>query len=186
MFIVFFSIGCAQRVELNGKVRAYTDDLEGIYIINLNSNLATTTEAGGYFKISAQENDTLQFSAVHLEGKKVVLKYTDVKSELFFVSMELASYNLKEVVVNQDDINAVDLGILSKPAKKYTPAERRLYTATGGGNTYGLNTKVSFDGILNSISGRTAMLKEEVAVERKEYTLRKINSCWVLGFFRRS
>lgn len=183
LFIVFSSIGFAQRIELNGKVRAYTDDLEGIYIINLNSNLATTTEAGGYFKISAQENDTLQFSAVHLEGKKVVLKYTDVKSELFFVSMELASYNLKEVVVNQDNINAVDLGILSKPAKKYTPAERRLYTATGGGNTYGLNTQVSLDGILNSISGRTAMLKKEVAVERKEYTLRKINEWFEETFY---
>lgn len=183
LFFTFFSIGFAQRAELRGKVRAYTDDLEGIYIINLNSNSATVSESGGYFKIFAQENDTLQLSAVHLEGKKVVLKSTDVKSELFFVTMELASYNLKEVVVNQDDINAVDLGILSKPAKKYTPAERRLYTATGGGNTYGLNTRVSLDGILNSISGRTTMLKKELAVERKEYTIRKLNEWFEESFY---
>jgi hypothetical protein len=183
LFFTFCTVGFAQRTELQGKVRAYTNDLEGVYIINLNSNSSTTTQSGGYFKILAQENDTLQFSAVHLEAKKVIVKYTDVKSELFFVNMELASYNLKEVVVNNNDINAVSMGILSKPAKKYTPAERRLYTATGGGNTYGLNTKVSFDGILNAISGRTTMLKKEVAVERKEYTLRKINEWFDEAFY---
>jgi hypothetical protein len=183
LFVTFFSVGFAQRTELKGKVRAYTNDLEGIYIINLNSNTSTTTQSGGYFKILVQENDTLQFSAVHLEAKKVIVKYTDVQSELFFVNMELASYNLKEVIVNNNDINAVSMGILSKPAKKYTPAERRLYTATGGGNTYGLNTKVSFDGILNAMSGRTTMLKKEVAVERKEYTLRKINEWFEEDFY---
>ncbi len=175
LFFAFFFVGFSQRIELSGKVRAYTNDLEGVHVINLNSNSSTTTQSGGYFKIFAQENDTLQFSAVHLEAKKVVLKYTDVKSELFFVNMELANYNLKEVVVKNSDINAVSMGILSKPAKKYTPAERRLYTATGGGNTYGLNTQVSLDGILNAISGRTTMLKKEVAVERKEYTIKKLN-----------
>jgi hypothetical protein len=183
LFVAFFSVGFAQRTELKGKVRAYTNDLEGIYIINLNSNTSTTTQSGGYFKILVQENDTLQFSAVHLEAKKVIVKYADVQSELFFVNMELASYNLKEVIVNNNDINAVSMGILSKPAKKYTPAERRLYTATGGGNTYGLNTKVSFDGILNAMSGRTTMLKKEVAVERKEYTLRKINEWFEEDFY---
>lgn len=183
MFLAFFSSVFAQRSEVKGKIRAYTDDLEGVHIINLNSNSATTSKSGGYFEILGQENDTLQFSAVHLQGKKVVLKYTELKSELFFVTMELASYNLKEVVINQNDINAVSMGILSKPAKKYTPAERRLYTATGGGNTYGLNTQVSFDGILNAISGRTTMLKKEVAVERKEYTLRKINEWFEETFY---
>ncbi len=169
----------AQRIELKGKVRAYSDDLEGIYIINLNTNLSTTTERGGYFNIRAQENDTLQFSAVHLKSKKIVLTFSNLKSPLFFADMELANYNLKEVEIKQfKNINAVDLGILSKPAKAYTPAERRLYTATGGGsNTYGLNTSVSFDAILNSFSGRTAMLEKEVEVEKKEHTIERL-SIW--------
>lgn len=184
LFFAFFSIGFSQRVELSGKVRAYTNDLEGVHVINLNSNSSTTTQSGGYFKIFVQENDTLQFSAVHLEAKKVILNYTDVKSELFFVNMELANYNLNEVVVKSSDINAVSMGILSKPAKKYTPAERRLYTATDGGTTtIGLSTAVSLDRIINSISGRTSMLKKEVAVERKEYTLRKLNEWFEESFY---
>lgn len=182
-FLTFFSFGFAQKSELKGKIMGSNIDLEGIYIINLNSNNATTSQSGGYFTIQARENDTLQFSAVHIKGRKVILKSSDVAADLFFVNLELASYNLNEVVINQNNINAVSMGILSAPAKKYTPAERRLYTATGGGNTYGLNTKVSFDGILNSISGRTTMLKKEVAVERKEYTIRKLNEWFEDNFY---
>ncbi len=185
LLALFSSVLFAQRTELKGKIRAYTEDLEGIYIINLNTNLSTSTERGGYFQIQAQENDTLQFSAVHLKSKKIVLTYSNLKSPLFFVDMELASYNLKEVEIKQyKDINAVDLGILAKPAKAYTPAERRLYTATGGGsNTYGLNTQVSLDAILNSISGRTTMLRKEVEVEKKEHTLELINEWFEDSFY---
>lgn len=183
LLMLFFFLGFAQRSELRGKIIGNTSDLDGVYIINLNSNQATTSENSGYFKIAAQVNDTLQFSAVHVKGRKVVLKAADMATDLFFVSLELASYNLNEVVINKNNMNAVTMGILSAPAKKYTPAERRLYTATGGGNTYGLNTKVSFDGILNSISGRTTMLKKEVAVERKEHTIRKLSEWFEDSFY---
>lgn len=185
LFLLLSCVLFAQRMELRGKVRAYSDDLEGIYIINLNTNLSTTTERGGYFNIHVQENDTLQFSAVHLKSKKIVVTFSNLKSPLFFADMELASYNLKEVEIKQfKNINAVDLGILSKPAKAYTPAERRLYTATGGGsNTYGLNTSVSFDAILNSFSGRTAMLQKEVEVEKKEHTIKRLDEWFNDDFY---
>ena len=176
LFSLFFFVGFSQRTELRGKIRAYSDELEGVNITNLSSNLTVMSGNGGYFKIHVQENDTIQFSAVHLKRKKIVISSSDMKSELLFVDMELANYDLKEVKINEfKNINAVDLGILSKPAKKYTPAERRLYTATGSANTYGLNTQVSFDAILNSFSGRTSMLKKEVKVEKKEYTIKKLN-----------
>jgi hypothetical protein len=37
---------------------------------------------------------------------------------------------LKEVIINENpQISAASLGIVSKDQKKYTPAERKLYTA---------------------------------------------------------
>jgi hypothetical protein len=44
------------------------------------------------------------------------------------------------------------LELFLRPKKKYTPAERKLYTATSGGG---------IDGLLNTISGRKAMLKKK-------------------------
>jgi len=43
---------------------------------------------------------------------------------------------LDEVRINEyKNINAVSLGIISPNTKHYTPAERKLYTATGGEKT---------------------------------------------------
>jgi len=72
----------------------------------------------------------------------------------------------------------VSLGILQRPAKVYTPAERRLKTASDYDVTDFLGPTIGFsmglDPILNAISGRTAMLKKELKVEKKEYLLKKI------------
>ena len=73
---------------------------------------------------------------------------------------------LKEVVVNESSITAESLGIIPYGQKKYTPAERKLYTATSGGG---------IDGLLNSISGRKAMLKKDIIVEKKQQLLVRID-----------
>jgi hypothetical protein len=171
-------IGFSQQVELKGKIMAKDADLENVSIQNLTTNHTAISESGGYFHIKVSVNDTLQFSGVQFKTKKVVLKSTDIKAELFFVNLEIENYALKEVVVNQyKNINAVSLGILSKPAKKYSPAERKLNEATTGGGIVPLNP------ILNAISGRTDMLKKEIEVEKKEYTIRKLNEWFEKEYF---
>ena len=72
---------------------------------------------------------------------------------------------LKEVIVNESAISAESLGIIPYGQKKYTPAERKLYTATSGGG---------IDGLLNTISGRKAMIKKEIIVEKKEQSLARL------------
>lgn len=172
---------------VKGKVVSSAMDLEGIYIVNLKTEVSTATENGGYFEIQAKIGDTLMFSAVQIKGKKVVLKENDFGDELFFVRLEGVINQLEEVkIIKYNNINAVALGILQKPAKVYTPAERKLRTAEelhwysplliplGG---------MSVDGFLNSVSGRTAMLKKEVAVERKEIVLKKLEDLFETNFF---
>jgi hypothetical protein len=72
---------------------------------------------------------------------------------------------LKEVIVSESTITAESLGIIPYGQKKYTPAERKLYTATSGNG---------IDGLLNTISGRKAMLKKEIVIEKKEQLLARI------------
>ncbi|MEC4003111.1 hypothetical protein OX283_000445 [Flavobacterium sp. SUN052] len=171
--------------KVNGKVSADSNDLEGIYIINLKTEKSTLTERGGYFSIYANVGDTLLFSAVQFKAIKVALTEKDCAKELFFVKMEPLIRVLDEVRINEyKNINAVSLGIISPNTKHYTPAERKLYTATGGGkNQYGLDTKISVDAILNAFSGRTAMLKKEVEVEKKETLMEKIASYYDENYF---
>jgi hypothetical protein len=161
--------------KINGKVTADCTDLEGIYIINLHTEKSTITERGGYFSINASVGDSLVFSSVQFKALKISLKEQDFTKELLFVKMETLIRLLDEVKINEyKNINAISLGIVPANIKRYTPAERKLKTASDSDAQFGTNTSVGLDPVLNWISGRTAMLKKEVEVEKKESLLDKI------------
>jgi len=182
LFLFLFSTTVGAQTTnskiLKGKISSNTIDLEGIYIINLKSDSSTLSENGGYFKIPAMVGDTLMFSAVQIKGKKVVVAANDFGEKLYFVKLETMVNQLDEVKIMQyKNINAVSLGIIPAGQKHYTPAERKVYTATSGGGI------VPFDPIINYLSGRTAMLKKEVIVEKKEMLLLKIENYYDTLFF---
>ena len=158
-----------QRTQVQGKVVSRFRDLEGIYIENISARKNTTTEKGGYFKIEMQPNDTLIFASVHLKGIRRVIKETDFSKKLLFIPMEASEYTLDEMVIDRR-ITAESLGII-KPRKKLTPTEKRLHTATSTSSPYGI---VSIDGFVNALSGRTAMLKRALELEREEILMRRI------------
>jgi hypothetical protein len=168
---------------LIGKISADATDLEVINIINLKSNATSKTDKLGMFSIIANVGDTIMCTAIQFKKRKIILKKEDF-NDLFIIKLENATFQLNEVkIVDYKNINAINLGIVGKNQKRYTPAERRLYTATGGGNQFGTNNAVSVDGILNAISGRTTMLKKEIKVERKEITINKLNTVFEESYF---
>jgi hypothetical protein len=190
LFVVTISSGQGLVIykRLNGKVTADYNDLEGIYIVNLKTEKATLTERGGYFSITASVGDTLMFSAVQFKGLKVALTENDFAKELFFVKLEPLVRLLDEVRINEyKNINAVSLGIISPNTKHYTPAERKLRAAGEEPHWYSPLLiplgGMSVDGMLNSISGRTTMLKKELVVEKKETLMEKVSDYYTEKYF---
>ncbi len=164
------------RITLNGKINANTLDLEGVYVINLKTEKSTITEKDGYFSIAAIPGDTLLFSAIHLNEIRVVLEKKDFQTE-FLVKMESRITSLKEVVVKRyDNINAVSLGISPSGMLHRTQAERKLYTAK---STTG-------DAFLNFMSGRTAMIKKEIQVEKKVSFISQIDNMFDDDYFKKT
>ncbi len=165
---------------LKGKVVANYDDLQSINVINLTTNYATiTSDYDGNFEIKVAVGDSLLFKAIQFNDFKIKLKKEDFERKIFTVKLQTKIRHLDEVKINEfENINSVSLGLFSKNQKKYTPAERKLRTAEelhwyspllipfGG---------MSIDGLLNSISGRTLMLKKALVLERKGFVLEKIN-----------
>ncbi len=173
------------RKNIKGKVTAATNDLKGIYIINLQSKEQTQTAKDGYFSISGTVGDTVMVSSVQFKAQKMVLTEEALCNDLIFVKLEVMINQLQEVKVFQyPNINAVALGIISKDQNKYTPAERRLKTASSLDAKVGLDTSLMLDPLWNMLSGRTAMLQKELIVERKELLLQKIESLFEKEYFR--
>jgi hypothetical protein len=154
----------AQRTPINGKITSEADDLEGIYVINKTADITVATSLGGYFTIDVQPKDTLIFSAIQFIAREVVVEQANIDADLFFVKLETLVRNLDEVVIAKSNITSESLGLVPKGQKRYTPGERKVYTATQG-----------IDGIFNALSGRTKMVKKAAEYEKKELLMEKIN-----------
>ena len=169
------------RRNLKGKVTADANNLDGIYVVNLKTEEGTLTQDGGYFTLPVKTGDTLMLSSIQFKGIKVAIQESDLEKELLFIRMQPLMHQLNEVMVFQyKNINAVALGIIPADTKSYTAAERKLkgaksWSAQGSG--------VSVDPLLNMFSGRTAMLKKELIVERKETVLDKIENMFEKDYF---
>jgi len=176
-----------ELVFLRGKIICSAIELSSVNVYNLRSESNTTTNQIGDYSLFVMVGDTLKFSSLQIETKKIVITPDDLTKSIFVTSLQPSVINLDEVQIKEyKNINAVSLGILEKPAKKYSPAARRLRAAEefhwysplliplGG---------MSVDGLINSISGRTKMLQKEVVIEKKEKLLQKIEYQFGADYF---
>lgn len=168
ILFLFVQIGFAQKTvskEILGQIFEQSTSVEAVNIINNTTQVTAVSDKNGMFSIVVKEGDVLVFSAVNLEGFRRRITAEDLNSPLLQIKMTAKEVELKEVIVNENaNITAENLGIIPSGQKKYTAAERKVYTANS----------TSVDKLLNGISGRTAMLKKEVIVEKKEALFRKL------------
>lgn len=167
-FLILFQNSFGQNTvsrEILGQILAQSTSVEGVNVVNNTTQMATISDANGMFTIAVKEGDVLVFSAVNLEGLRYRITADDLGLNSLKIKMTAKEVELKEVIVNENaNITAENLGIIPYGQKKYTPAERKVYTATS----------TSVDKLLNMMSGRTTMLKKEVNVEKKEALFRKM------------
>lgn len=174
-FLIFFTIASAQtRVKITGVITVKDAKPSEVRVVNLNSEREVMSDEKGTFIIEVKEDDILVFNAPHLDFMRKLVELEHLKSGKLQVEMTSKHVVLDEVeIVNYDRINAVSLGILSKPAKKYTLAERRLYGARSS----------PFDGLLNKLSGRTKMLTKDVDTEKKQFALEELDKRYTEDFY---
>ena len=164
--LLFFATFCtwsqtSNEKILHGKIVADSTSVFGIDVVNLGNEKVTVTNNKGEFSILAKIDDILVFSSMTLEMKRMLVDEDDLKSEMITIYMTPKINELNEVIVKK---NAAEGISIIAGQKQYTPAERKLYTATSG----------LLDAPLNWLSGRTEMLKKEIIVERKERMLYKV------------
>jgi hypothetical protein len=166
-------VAAAQRQVLKGKVTSAFQDAGGIYVINRNTEADTATDHQGYFNLPAQSGDTLVFASERFEMFRCVVTEEDMQQSLR-VMLRPKAQELKELVITDySHINEESLGLVPKGQKQYTPAERRLATAS-----YSKMNPMGLDPVINWISGRTAMLKKAFEAEKKENLMRNIEDLY--------
>jgi hypothetical protein len=167
------------EVLIQGKVHVKSDFSSQIEVINVSNSKTARVDEKGIFFIKAKVNDVLLFHGSSLENKEIIIKLEHISSMKITVEMLPKVIELDEVLVKvRTDINAINLGIVSKDVKQYTPAERKLKTAGDFKPIHLLSLlggSMPLDPLINKITGRTAMLKKGVIAERKEYDLYRVS-----------
>ena len=163
----------AQRQVLKGKVTSAFEDTGGVYVINRKTEADATTDAQGYFTLPARTGDTLVFASERFEKFRCVVTDEDILHSLR-VMLKPKVQELKELVINDySHINEESLGLVPEGQKQYSPAERRLATAS-----YSKMNPMGLDPVINWISGRTAMLKKAFEAEKKENIIMNIENIY--------
>jgi len=164
--IIFYIISqlafCQTEKIIHGRIIVKDVSPQGVHIINLVNEEETVSNEKGEFNIVAKTDDLLVFSSNHLDYQRKIIEEDDYKSGSVSIEMTAKVTQLEQVtIIKYPEFDAVKLGILSTPAKKYTQAQRHLITARS----------TSLDALINTFSGRTKMLENELAIEREESLL---------------
>lgn len=168
-------ISVAQKGKpIAGKVVVRDGSPSNIHIVNLVNEVEVTTDAEGNFSIAASEGDMLVLSGTQIDYVRRMIREDDITSGKITIRIAAKPIELEEVAVKQStQMDAVALGILTKPAKQYTPAERKVFTATS----------TALDGLINKITGRTKRLKREALLEKKEFVLEQLKDLWPDSYY---
>ncbi len=186
IFIIFgfiqFSFAQSEKF-ISGKIICDNNPVSGIQITNLVNGKSAVSNVEGIFSILAKAEDMLVFTSINYEYKRKFLEHDDIDSNNLVIILNKRIEQLEEVLVSKfPKIDAFEMGILEKPAKEYTPAERRLKNAgelkpnllmTGL-----LGFSVPIEPIINAVSGRTKSLKSQLEIERNEMLLMKIKTLY--------
>lgn len=109
--------------ELYGFVSIDSISPESIHVINITSNKATLTNQYGEFNIVVKENDTLLFTSVQIENKKIIINKKHLKNLQLTIKLKVDINQLDEVVVKQHDLIgnlAIDASNYEDPIHKKT------------------------------------------------------------------
>lgn len=90
------------RKSLHGQVVNGSLAIESGYVMNINANVRTFIGSGGLFDIMAMPKDTLLFTGMAFQSKKIVLTEKDCSEVLLSVPLNLVSNELKAVLVHKD------------------------------------------------------------------------------------
>ena len=186
---------------LQGRVSSPDMDVVGVVVQNRAFQEAVITDLDGNFSIKVKVGDTLVFSAVHFRRKLLPVTENLYNSSFVEVPMEEFVNELREVVVrpynlsgdlDQDignmelepDVSALALGLPNAGKRIPTQSERMLQEAGSlKGLGLGLLTSVPLNPLINAITGRTKMLKERVALDKKAARTQRVQNSFTDSLF---
>lgn len=197
LFLAFSAFSSAQTFfskKIEGRVYSADGDVAATHVLNTTTKRATITDIDGFFSIQANLNDTLVFSAVQFKKKELIVTTEVLVQKLLNISLEESLTVLEEVIVTpynlsgditkdlqiirtEQVVTAQTVGLPNAYVRVPSKAERELFAATA-------NPLMSFDPLINAITGRTKMLKKRLERNKLYSRTERIRAFYPDSIFR--
>ena len=115
----------SDRINIRGKVFNDMEDVEGVHIINKNSEKGTITNANGDFKISVKANDILIISGVQFYFREILITGQIITDRYVTIDLLQKINELQEVEVKAHDLTGrllFDAASIKDTISKVAPA----------------------------------------------------------------
>ena len=195
--ISFSAISSAQTIfskKFQGKVYSADGDVAATHVLNTTTKKATITDIDGFFSIQVNLNDTLVFSAVQYKKKELIITAAILAQKILNIPLEesltlldeviVTPYNLSgdiakdlRVIKTEQVVTAQTIGLPNAYVRIPSKAERELFAATA-------NPFMSFDPLINAITGRTKMLKKRLARDMVYSRTQRVKEFYPDSIFR--
>lgn len=171
VFILFFlcisQLNAQENKILHGHISTDSLPANNIHIINTTTKQGTTSDEFGEFSLPVSINDSLLFSSVQFQHRRLRVSEEIFNSGRLDIRLYPANNELEEVRITDLRLSGVLYGDVPKikimdraqfgipyPKESLSQTERHLYTAThsAGG--------IPLDLIINTINGKIRMLKK--------------------------
>ena len=163
--MLLLSVQVFSQNTLYGKVVSSNEPVQGVYVINKRTGAEAKSDNNGLFKLEVKTGDELAVYNTQIVTRNFTVNKEWFDESPFVISVDQQMYELEEVVIDHQ-VTSESLGLVPKGQKQYTPAQRRLYTATTG----------LLDPLINLITGRTKMLKKALETEKQEMLIQEVNA----------
>lgn len=178
LFILVASFSWGQTL-LKGKVINTTDN-DGIHVFNKTHQQYTITDQNGSFKIKANINDTIVFTAIQFKLKSVVLTEENIKENLYVLleeqlnelaevyigyqltgnlAADVKNIKTKQKVDYSNQFKGLDLTIGPIPPDRQSRIVNEVLPKTNGG----INLMPLIKGLVKMIGERNSSVKTKTA-----------------------
>lgn len=109
LILLVFQLGYSQtdsRIVLHGQVINDSVEVENVIVFNLNSGIGLTIKKDGHFDISAKVKDTLVFSSLSFEHRKIIITEDDFRNP-FVVKLKIFTTQLNDIIVSRKKLNVI-------------------------------------------------------------------------------
>ena len=196
LYLISSTIIGQETILLRGQVLNDTIEKASLTVVNISLKKGAITNEAGVFEIPARLHDTIHISAVQYESRQFVVtqKIYDRRSmSLYLVpkvttldEVKISNINLtgdlrRDILDTpfKKTISAQELGLPVNRHAPFTPEERRVYSASGGGAG-------AFGALIMAINGQAKKFKKQLEIMRFQNKVEKARSKFSDTLYMRS